>query len=951
MADSSTSSSTPVKRSLIPRACRITVQPENGGLRPSASQERLRHENELSVRKQRVNRASSPKKKKGSSPVLLPTRTTHATDDGKSKVAQGVSSKIKLYKLPQASPKPSSQGDIFKKPQMRPVSRQQDQRASFPTKQYQTIHEVPESAEHQPAAALLVSDGENTPVPYRSRPSLSERTIDTISQIPPSPSPQRRKSSFYSTDSSIRPPSRPDSAMSNEIGRMINAGNSRRHSGLDFGFASLGEGHSFRKLSMQSNVHHTPARRSPSRVSSSSTSSSLLTKPDIGKFTSSIPELNSSNHGQKYSSTDTDVKQRTSTTNTISARRPSVSRSSMQEIRASERNLLLADDTMEDEYTSPTQPEDSSKTSSLGSASASNTPIYLKPFKLTLQYSSHSDTQNGSTNNSCLSSSTAGLDGCTALRHEASHSSWLEMPSEIFRPTPGQRSFSSSSGPFRNIIAAVKLAWPIRNIFMPDDERFVKVMNGSSENDAEDPWMQRELRERVKVAIDSGRLDISGLNLTHISYPIPGLRHIEVGGGPQDNNTLWYEVNDIFNFCAANNRLEIIPDEMFPDVDSQGTAVWNNVESRGPSFTNVMSMDLRNNRLRSIPLGLRRLETLNRLDLSNNNLANSSLEIITQIPRLCELNLANNRLSGVLPNTVSDMGSLFTLTLRGNSLKGLATNIGKMRRLIQLDISDNSMEELPLDIFNMLRLVKLLAASNFLEGALLPAGITEISYLEELDVHHNILTSLMTDSRKTLCCPKLKVLNISMNSIQNLPDKYDWPELTTLNACDNEIGPMLDGITKCKKLQHADFSDNKILYVADDVGFLQDLRYFGLDRNPVVRASKRRMKVVANPQDFPNPYQVGVKLSDEKQEGRGFWRSFAPAPRYEIWDPGEDIAESAYSKALDQLESVVRRSGKVADWEPKAGKGMDEKSEEDDDEDETSRDIVDEIRVYEGQVL
>ncbi|KAL8701022.1 MAG: hypothetical protein Q9201_005124 [Fulgogasparrea decipioides] len=46
------------------------------------------------------------------------------------------------------------------------------------------------------------------PTPRKPRPSLSDRAIQTLSNIPPSPSPRRRQSGFFPTDSpAIRPPS------------------------------------------------------------------------------------------------------------------------------------------------------------------------------------------------------------------------------------------------------------------------------------------------------------------------------------------------------------------------------------------------------------------------------------------------------------------------------------------------------------------------------------------------------------------------------------------------------------------------------------------------------------------------------------------------------------------------------------------------------------------------
>ena len=47
----------------------------------------------------------------------------------------------------------------------------------------------------------------------RPRPSLSDRTVETLAQIPPSPSPARRRSSFFTAQSPMTSPIRPRSAM------------------------------------------------------------------------------------------------------------------------------------------------------------------------------------------------------------------------------------------------------------------------------------------------------------------------------------------------------------------------------------------------------------------------------------------------------------------------------------------------------------------------------------------------------------------------------------------------------------------------------------------------------------------------------------------------------------------------------------------------------------------
>ncbi|KAL4994787.1 hypothetical protein BDV10DRAFT_143866 [Aspergillus recurvatus] len=68
----------------------------------------------------------------------------------------------------------------------------------------------------------------------RIRPSLSERTIETLSQIPPSPASSRRPSAIFNATSPIRSPSRPPSSMTSYSRSPSRSSTSRQLIGNDF---------------------------------------------------------------------------------------------------------------------------------------------------------------------------------------------------------------------------------------------------------------------------------------------------------------------------------------------------------------------------------------------------------------------------------------------------------------------------------------------------------------------------------------------------------------------------------------------------------------------------------------------------------------------------------------------------------------------------------------------
>ncbi|KAL9105189.1 MAG: hypothetical protein Q9227_009580 [Pyrenula ochraceoflavens] len=73
-------------------------------------------------------------------------------------------------------------------------------------------HSEASQNEREPDSVL---EANKSPAKRRPRPSLSDRTVETLSQIALSPSPNKRRSGFFPTDSPARHGLRPNSAMSN----------------------------------------------------------------------------------------------------------------------------------------------------------------------------------------------------------------------------------------------------------------------------------------------------------------------------------------------------------------------------------------------------------------------------------------------------------------------------------------------------------------------------------------------------------------------------------------------------------------------------------------------------------------------------------------------------------------------------------------------------------------
>ena len=159
-----------------------------------------------------------------------------------------------------------------------------------------------------------------------------------------------------------------------------------------------------------------------------------------------------------------------------------------------------------------------------------------------------------------------------------------------------------------------------------------------------------------------------------------------------DSSIIWSEMVDLTKLSLADNELEMISDHVFPDWSAEEIA---DDEERSNQFGGLEGLDLHNNLLQEIPIGLRRLEQLTILNLSANRLSNKSLAIILPDPGLQELNLSRNALSGKVDLLDSVLQKLQILNLRENKIEALDVATGESALRV-LDISNNRLRQLPL---------------------------------------------------------------------------------------------------------------------------------------------------------------------------------------------------------------------------------------------------------------
>lgn len=369
-----------------------------------------------------------------------------------------------------------------------------------------------------------------------------------------------------------------------------------------------------------------------------------------------------------------------------------------------------------------------------------------------------------------------------------------ETTEEVVEQSPKAKAAASSNALREQIAKAREAArrakaesertsTPPRDAIVPSPDEIATFDFG-----LDDPFNQRAkgskslLRKRIDGARADGRLNIAAMDLKEIPEDVLQMYKYD----PKDTSVAWGEVVDMSSIMAADNELEFLPEAMFPDIDPQEAV---EMDEGGPQFGGVQSIDVHGNALLNLPLGLRRLSLLTKLNLSRNKLTLDVFEIISQITPLRELKLAENDLHGDLPSSLGKLTALEILELQDNKLTTLPEDTKLLTALRSLNVSNNQMQKIPAELFET-GLISLIAAHNRLDGVFFAAG--SVPHLQDLNISNNAVQSLCPG--ETVEMPALKYLNIATNRFDSLPIMESWVNLHTLLVAENKLTTLPDSI-------------------------------------------------------------------------------------------------------------------------------------------------------------
>lgn len=443
---------------------------------------------------------------------------------------------------------------------------------------------------------------------------------------------------------------------------------------------------------------------------------------------------------------------------------------------------------------------------------------------------------------------------------------------------PAQTAVKSSSSVLREQIAAAKAAArkERENGSAKPSQNIGAQLDGSFEDDmSSDPFNRGPkdekhiLRNRVNNARMDGKLNIAAMGLKTI--PTEVLKMYDAAT-MEESKVNWAEVVDLTRFIAADNEIEDIHSNVFPDKSID--ELNDEEDSQGNQFGGLELLDLHGNALAHAPIGLRRLERLTSLNLSHNKLDNSALEVISQIKPLKELRLGHNGISGHLPPSIAELPYLEVLELQANRLLGLPEALRELVNLRVLNVSSNQLTDLPMEALQQLPLQDLDASNNALIGSLFPLGSTaEHRTLRSLNVANNSLAALTFLEHFDL--PLLQMLNVTNNHLTALQPLNGCPGLITLSAGENKVSELPSGFTELARLRHVNFSSNDLRVLPSEIANMESLESLVLVANPLqikkyltMTASdiKRDLRARLEPQALENDVEPMPNGTYDKQD-------------------------------------------------------------------------------------
>ncbi|CAH8454886.1 unnamed protein product [Schistosoma intercalatum] len=331
------------------------------------------------------------------------------------------------------------------------------------------------------------------------------------------------------------------------------------------------------------------------------------------------------------------------------------------------------------------------------------------------------------------------------------------------------------------------------------------------------------------------------------------------------------------------------------------------------SLVNLRTLNLAYNRVIDFPVELKKLESLECLDISGNPVEFSTIAF-GKLIQIQQLSASKCGLSFV-PDDLSLCSNLVILDLSENGIGKLANESLSFPQLTSLCLAFNIISTLPLSICELNNLVVLELQFNKLSS--LPEDFERLSNtLRQLDLGHNEFEVIPM----SLFCKRsrLSYLCLDANPISEVPNEINnLKELTHLSISDcRRLKSLPEGLGSCANLCALKVSKNKLSSLPKTLSKLESLKYLNLSDNdfnhfPLVVCSIPRLRVLLYdqtegrpllPPECPNGwYQKSLLLCPEIKDSFDSEYESNSEENVGAVLPGNTLSETSAAKGLPSM--------------------------------------------------